>query len=157
MKIEKTVLIDTSKRELSDFFANLADNYQQYRMAGHRGIFPIQGKINQVGSIFETRERFAMVFIKLRFTTTQVDENSGFSYRLIKPLSRLNLYNTFFYRVISKEKLELILKIYCVQPQGFWAKILSKLIFLPPFSIMIRLQIDKEMNFIKTRVEGSGN
>ncbi len=153
MKIQAVNLIEASKQNLLTWFDHIAHNPGDYSFDSHLGVKVTEGSLTQVGSEFETREKFMGLPVKLKFGVTQADRQSGLEFKLLNPkLSWLGLKGRFNYELIDQDLIRLELVIFN-QPGGFFQRLVSGIFYLSPLRILIAQQINKEVKFIAQQVE----
>ncbi|MBN2015984.1 hypothetical protein JW766_04075 [Candidatus Dojkabacteria bacterium] len=154
MKILRAIKINADKYSVVKWFKSLSSSPELYRFDSHQGIYPQKGKIDQPGAIFETREKFLFLFIKLKFQTIRIVEDKEFIFRLIRPFSFLDIYGNFEYEDYSPNYITLKLKTFHKNNDGnVFKSLLASLLFYTPIRILISGQLTKELTFIKNSIE----
>ncbi|MBD3362211.1 hypothetical protein GF362_00650 [Candidatus Dojkabacteria bacterium] len=154
MKIFSETFVDSNIETIIDYFYKVSTNPDIYKMDSHKGIIPVKGKIIEEGAIFETREKFLLIFLRLRFITTKTKANKSFTFKLIKPFSYLNIMGKFVLQQ-NKEKVSLKLVVFNDPNSHFLSKMVSTLIFYSPIRFLIKKQISKEVQMIENSIEES--
>lgn len=152
MKIEQSIIIDSPKHHVVDFFNQLVENPGKYKFDTHGGIFPIEGSLNEVGSIFETVETFGFITIKLRFETIEVNDAGSFKFRLIGPISFINIFGEFSVMDFNERSSKLSLIVYG-NNTGCLTLIFQLLIFYTPIRFLIKQQTYSELEFIRDIIQ----
>lgn len=152
MKIMESVNIKANPKEIIKFFEYISDNPKKYSFNTHVGVTPISGDIQEVGSTFMTTEKFLLFSIRLKFETVAVDPDSSFTFRLTSPFGFAEIFGAFSYEQIDPDQTKLNLIVY-QNSKSFLRKLLSFLIFLPPVSLLIKSQLQRELRFIKNHIE----
>lgn len=153
MEISYSCNVKASSKDILDLFKLLSDDPTNYKMDSHEGVFPIEGRINEVGGIFETREKFLGVTIRLRFQTIEVSEESGFGFKVIKPSLFSNLKGYYIFEEAKSSSIILTLRIMRENTSNIIKKIISGVLFIFPFKKLIERQITKEVLMVKDLVE----
>lgn len=149
-KIKKYITLQASPEEILAVFEKFEENPKSYSFRTHKGVTPVEGKLSEAGSVFETQEKFLLFPIKLRFKTVAV-KNTGFYFKLIKPLGNLGIKGKFYTKRVDEEETRLYLGVYS-KKEGVWEHFLLSIIFITPIRTLIGRQLGRELRFIKKQL-----
>ena len=151
-QIKRCVLLPNSSQAVLDFFESIEADPGLYAFNSHAGVFPIQGKLAEIGSLFGTREKFAGITLNLKFQTTLVDPSGKFSFVLLNPFGWLRIGGYFTYEPVDAKQTKLCLST-CLNQPNWWQRILGLAIFLPPTRWAIGHQLKQELLFISRQIK----
>ena len=156
MRIRAVEMIDASRKDLLNWFEQLAADPAQYQFSTHAGITLEQGSLMEPGSIFFTREKFLGIELKLRFQITNIDERDRFEFKLLNPVLRWLKFGGYFQlQQLDKQLTKLSLTIYN-HPKTVSKRLLSALFYFSPLRLAAAKQIQREVEFIADQVERRG-
>jgi hypothetical protein len=134
-------------------FTQISKNPKLYQMDTHEGIFLLKGNLDKTGSIFETRETFLGITLKLKFEVTKVNRPKEFIFRLIRPLGFLHIKGGFFIKQTGENAAILSLRIFQASNVNLLQKLLALSIFILPTRFIIKKQITKEVELINNIIK----
>lgn len=152
MEVSSSTVIKVSQKQVVVWFDSIGQKPNRYQFATHGGVVIISGRLDRPGAIFETREQFFGLPVRLQFQITQVEPDK-FTFQLIKPLGRGCILGQFLLTRLGAQETRLTLRIFGGKPESFLTGVLQILFFASPLRWAIRKQIRAEVEFIRQAVE----
>lgn len=159
-KIQEKIEVNVSKSNIRKLFEYFVKNPDEYEFNTHKGIEIGKKPIDKIGATFHTRERFGPLKLRLKFQTFEYDPQVGlFSFRLLRPLKKLNIRGVFQVKSITNttKKALLILSVISPFADSIVAKVFRFIIFVTPVSFIIKSQLKRELLFIRNFAENQLN
>jgi hypothetical protein len=155
--IAASTTINADSAQILETFTQITLNPKLYQMDTHSGVFVVKGELDQEGSIFETREKFLGIQLRLRFKVIEIQKPNYFLFELIRPFGFIEIQGGFFVKNEPSTKKasvsSLSLKIFQRPQSHGLKKFLAKLIFKSPIHKIIQNQIKKEVLMLKSLIE----
>lgn len=154
MHIQALKIVEAPVDEVTDWFKSLTEHPEKYQFRSHQGIELLKGSLTTKGSVFETKEKFFGITLRLKFKVSKVTDNQ-FEFKLIEPkwLKKMGVRGRFEVLPLVRDQSRLELVVFN-KANTFFGRIFAALIiYLSPIRIAISKQIRKEVRFIKRQVE----
>jgi hypothetical protein len=142
--LEASADLGASADQVREWFMSLDEHPERYTFGTHGGFAFTEGSFGEEGALFETREQFAGVHIRLRFRLIEVGE-AYFRFALLQP--PLGVEGTFQMAPAERSGSRLSL---LIGSESAWARGFLR---LPLIHGAIRGQIQREVTHISESVE----
>ncbi|MBD3329558.1 hypothetical protein GF357_03625 [Candidatus Dojkabacteria bacterium] len=154
-KIHEKITVKGDLERVQTIFSHFVNNPQEYQFSTHYGVEVGKRPIDKIGARFSTLERFGPINVALEFQTFRYKPGKKFEFKLLKPFKKVNIVGGFEVTALENGEVEIELTVRSAFADNLLARANRFVIFGFPVKYFIRVQLRRELDFIRMAFENN--